>query len=68
MTLPMADSAEMAHMPTVSASSRAASPGVMTMGKALLLAQIDDAERDDHAQRIAEHGAEAACARMTRWM
>ena len=35
MTLPMADSAEMAHMATVSASSKAASPGVMTMGSAV---------------------------------
>ena len=35
ITLPMADSAEMAHMATVSPSSKAASPGVMTIGRAV---------------------------------
>ena len=34
VTLTMADSAEMAHMPTVNANSQNARPGVMTSGNA----------------------------------
>ena len=36
MTLPIAEIAEMAHMPTVNPNSKAASPGVMTIGSAVL--------------------------------
>ena len=36
MTLPIADTAEIAHMPNVSASSRPARPGVITIGRAVL--------------------------------
>ena len=36
VTLTIADSAEMAHMPTVNANSQNARPGVMTIGKAVL--------------------------------
>src|SRR5262249_13386434 len=35
ITLPIADSAEIAHMPTVNASSSAASPGVIMIGSAV---------------------------------
>ena len=59
MTLTMADSAEIAHMPTVSANSQNASPGVITRGSAEFRLAYKNQQRDDHAERIADDGAEA---------
>ncbi len=58
VTLTIADSAEMAHMPTVSVNNQNARPGVMTIGRAVFLLSHEHAQRDGDAEQVADHRAD----------
>ena len=59
ITLPIAEIAEIAHMANCQRQQQRRQSGRHDDRQGGVLAQVDDRERDRHAQHVAEHGAQA---------